>query len=97
LPPKKSSNEDLAAQIKKDMINYIGPIFQELKGEIKKGQEETHKLGILMDQMDRKIDTALEASLSVLEHEDTVKDHGERIDGLEKDVLVLKAVSSPKA
>jgi hypothetical protein len=110
LSPKKSSNEDLAAQIKKDMVNYIGPIFQELKGditelkggfqelkiEVKKGQEETHRLGILMEQMDKKIDTALEASSSVLKHEDIVKNHDERIVSLERDVRVLKAVRSPK-
>jgi len=86
LSSKKSSNNDLAAQIKNDMVNYIGPIFQELKTDIgnvesrlsHKIKEETHRLGILMEQMDKKIDTALEASSSVLKHEDIVKDHEDR-------------------
>lgn len=102
---KKSSNNDLAAQIKNDMVNYIGPIFQELKTDIgnvesrlsHKIKEETHRLGILMEQMDKKIDTALEASSSVLKHEDIVKDHEDRIEHLEGDVRVLKNCKIAKA
>ena len=110
MSPRKSPNEDLAAQIKKDMVNYIGPIFQDLKGDINDIRSdnsklnkridslagETHKLGILMEQMDKKIDTALEASSSVLKYEDIVKDHDDRIVTLERDVRVLKLVRSPK-
>ena len=124
MSPKKSTDNGPAAQIKKDMVDYIGPVFQELKGDIKELRTEikelkvdnsklhkridglatevghvateTRQIGITVDEMRKEILTALEASSSVLQHEEIVKEQGERIDDLERDVRVLKAVRSPK-
>ena len=42
---QKTKKSDLAAQIKKDMVNYIGPIFEELKHE----REEEKVVGCVFD------------------------------------------------
>jgi hypothetical protein len=59
----------LKMEMKHEMVSYIGPIFEDLKGGMREtklaNQEarlETHKLGIQMDVMRSEIRTALEAS-----------------------------------
>ena len=85
-----------ASLTKTDLVNYIGPIFEDLKTDIRKVEGRlTDKInwqGTLVDEMRRDILTALEASSPVLEEEETVKEHGERIALLERDVEILKAV-----
>jgi hypothetical protein len=87
MPVSKKTSE-LAEQIKKDMVNYIGPIFEELKTDIRqldtkidtKVAEVVDKInwqGTIMDEMRKDIRTALEAS------------------SFERDVKVLRAVENP--
>ena len=73
------------SEFKSEMVNYIGPIFEEVKTKI-------HGQTILMEQMDKKINTALEAASSVLDYEQDVGNLDHRVGLLETDVKVIKLV-----
>ncbi|MDZ4676091.1 MAG: hypothetical protein SGI74_01170 [Oligoflexia bacterium] len=85
---------------KEEMVNYIGTIFEnlilgvnEVKSTLtKRIDDKTHRLEVLMEQIHSKIDTALEVSTSVLQHEVVVNNHEQRITHVETDLNTVKKV-----
>jgi len=74
------------ALTKKDMVNYIGPIFEEMKSD-------SRRLEVMMEANQREVLSALETYFSISEKEEAVKDHETRVTHLERDVKILKTVS----
>jgi len=66
MPKKKATSKSNARTTltKEDLVSYIGPVFQELKTKIDTVESHlTDKInwqGTLMEQMNKKIDLALE-------------------------------------
>jgi hypothetical protein len=111
MPKKKStpkikkqppSDTRSAALTKKELIDYIGPVFEDLKVEItsvrtglraeltKHIDDKTHRLEVLMDATKREIMSALETCSAVSAKEEVVSEHGERIATLETEVRSVK-------
>ena len=60
--------------------------------EIQKSSQNIHRLGVLMEHMNGKIDTALEVSVLVTNHNFSIRDHDERLNRVEDDIQVIKGV-----
>jgi YesN/AraC family two-component response regulator len=92
---------------KTELVNYLGPVIQDLKSELSTKSEMrslerrlTDKInwqGTLMEEMNKKIDLALELSETTTSNDIAIKEHSSRIMNLENDVKVVKlALKTPK-
>jgi hypothetical protein len=99
-PPKKNTDTPLTkADLKTEMVNYIGPIFVDLKDEFKTeirsmGAKMLHEMKILLERDDR-LNSLSDFGKTGEMNNEKIENLDERVTHLEKDVQVLKIAKGP--
>ena len=94
MPPKKKKKPLTVESIKAALLPAMAELFEShatrADDRFKAVHQEIHGAKIMIEQMDKKIDTAIELASTANNNTDTVKDHSQRLKKLETEVDVLK-------